>query len=119
MIIHGKERNLMLTIGASIKIAKLCPQGDLSRVGELFQNNSLADMFDKVCDIIIALNEGYEMNRAFEVEDYKADVITKQELLALNMMDIIQMKDEILRSMSTDSAGSIETESSKKKEPEE
>ena len=117
MIIHGKERKLMLTIGASIKIAKLCPHGDLSRVGEVFQNHSLAEMFDKVCDIIIALNEGYEMNRAFEVEGHKEDVITKQELLALNMMDILQMKDEILHSMSTDSAGSIETESSKKKDP--
>ena len=31
MLIHGKERRFMLTVGASMDIADLCPHGDITK----------------------------------------------------------------------------------------
>ena len=39
MIINGKDRKFLLTIGASAEISDLCPQGDLARLGEVFNQS--------------------------------------------------------------------------------
>ena len=84
MVIHGKERGLLLTVGASVGIAELCPNGDMSRLGEVLSaENAYGEQVKTISKIIIEMNRGFEMSKKFSEPDYIPEIITEEELLAL------------------------------------
>ena len=115
MKIHGKERGFLLTVGASADIAKLCPDGDMSRIGEALEGG-----FDKsmgvIMDMMLIMNKGYEQNKMYETPGYEMDLLTKDELMALPLADLMELQNFALAQFKADSAPEIELEEQKKEE---
>ncbi len=114
MKIHGKERKFMLTVGASMDIADLCPHGDITKLGEVIAKGSYAEQMRMTLKLALIMNHGYEDNRAFEEEGYKADYITEDELRTLKPGEISELSDAILNAYRGDIQGEIELEPEKK-----
>lgn len=87
-IYKGHEIHFKMTVGASIEIARLCPDGDISRVSEIFDQNHFAKTMENTAKFIVALHRGArraEDGRDAELyltEDdiYNMDVSEVQEL---------------------------------------
>ena len=106
----------MLTVGASADIAELCPNGDMSKVGEVIAQASYAEQIKLTLKMAIAMNRGYEENKAFEIEGYKEDVLTEKELRTLKPAELEALSNEILAAYKGDMEPSIEVEPEKKTE---
>lgn len=111
MKIHGKEIGLRFTCGASAKISKLCPNGDIGRMNELFADSSnIEKMMEVIGTMAVALNEGYELNRKYEVEGYEPNPITFEEVMTINIDELATLQEEIIDVMTADAKGEIEIE---------
>ena len=65
MVINGKEYGFKLTVGASIQIAKLCPNGDLSRIAEAV-GGEYGQQAEAMAKFVEALSNGYAAAEEFE-----------------------------------------------------
>lgn len=118
MNIHGKNIQFAMTVGASLEIAKLCPDGDLQRVAELFGS----DNYIKTVETSIKLMK--VMNDAFvgieKLNGREADVLTEEELLLLTPAELADATQELLKAFMSDTKGEMDIESKNvKKEAEE
>ena len=119
MLIHGRDIHFMLTCGASAEISKLCPNNDLSRMGELFADSSdLVKMLDVIGTMAVALNKGYEMNQKFIAPGYEPNPITFEEVMTLTVDELAKLQDELINVMVGDLAGEVEVEPPKGKKNE-
>lgn len=112
MIVHGKDIRFALTVGTSAEIAKLCPGGDLNRIGELFGDN-YAKTLDVAARFCVALNRGYIALMRFQEPDLKCDVLDLDEIGAMEPADFQQLQKEALEAFKADTKGSVETKSKK------
>lgn len=118
MKIHGKEINFALTVGASLEIAKLCPDGDLQRIGELFGNDNYIKTVETSIKMMKAMNNAYVGIE--KLNGREADALTEEELLMLTPTELADATQALLAAFMSDAKGEIETESKKaKKEAEE
>lgn len=111
MKIKEKEYGFRLTVGASIQIAKLCPNGDLSRIGEAV-GSGYGTQAEVTARIIVALNNGYAAAEAFEGR--KAERLTLEDVLALSPKIFGELSTEAMRAFLNDVDGEIEVDTSKK-----
>ena len=58
MIIFGKERGFSFTVGASVEIAEMCPDGDLTKI-EKFLSGKYGRVTRNGAKLIIELNKAY------------------------------------------------------------
>ena len=114
MLIHGRECGFMLTVGASIEIAKMCPGGDLARIGEMFEHTNYADTLDFIIDFAVALNKGYSEHMAFESGGFDVRPLTAAELRALPPSALAELQREAMASFTSDAETSIEVKPEKK-----
>ena len=82
MQVYGREVGFRFTVGASAKIADLCPDGDIERLGELL-NGSYGQVSRDTAAIVVALNEGYEQAQRFEDPAYKPRPLMELQQAAL------------------------------------
>lgn len=108
MKIHGKERNFCMTVGAAKRIAKLCPEGKIENLNIVLSNDNTVEMVEKVTEILVILNEGYESKRAFEEPGYTPDVLTVEELETLEIQELTKLQTEALRAARKDQKPDVE-----------
>ena len=113
MIINGKERGFLLTIGASAEISDLCPQGDLSRLGEVF-SQSYAKQIRVTAKLIAAMSRGYENQRHYEDPSYEADPLTVDEIMTLDTNTFQELTHEVMQKFGVDQKPTVEVEDKKK-----
>lgn len=94
MNIRGREIKFMRTVSATCDIADLCPNGDVSKIGSLLQSKSLSANVKNMAEMIHALNKGYEENRAYYEDGYKANPISVEELMLLSEDDFMSLFSE-------------------------
>lgn len=113
MIIHGTERKFMLTIGASVEVADMCPDGDLSRLGEIF-TGSYKKTVETSTKLILALNKGYEDAKAYDCPGYTPVYLTEKEVLSLPSADFKRLQLEAMAAFRADSKSKVELTETKK-----
>ena len=113
MQVHGREVGFRFTVGASAKISDLCPDGDISRLGEVLEGQYGKLARDSAA-IIAALSEGYEQACAFENPGYKPQPLTVEEVLTLRMGEFAQLQQAALAAWTEDSKPTVEVEPEKK-----
>lgn len=113
MQIYGREVGFRFTVGASAKISDLCPDGDISRLGEVLEGQYGKVARDSA-SIIAALSEGYEEACAFEIPGYKPQPLTVKEVLTLRMDEFAQLQQAALTAWMEDSKPTVEVEPEKK-----
>lgn len=113
MQIYGREVGFRFTVGASAKISDLCPDGDITRLGEVLEGQYGRITRDTAA-IMVALSEGYEQARSFEVPGYKPQPLTMEEVLTLRMGEFAQLQQAALTAWAEDSKPTVEVEPEKK-----
>ena len=115
MVINGREINFLRTVKATADLAKLCPDGDIERMGELF-NGSLSTTLETGAKIIHYLNEGYEMNKHFMDRSYQPKVLGVDEIMYLDDKTFTDLMNSAMASMGVGAETTIELQENKKKE---
>lgn len=111
MKIGTKEYGFRLTVGASIQISKLCPDGDLSRIAEAV-SGGYGKQADVMARLIVALSNGYAA--AEEFEGRTANRLSYEDVLSLSPAVFTEVSAEAFRVFGVDVKGDIEVESEKK-----
>ncbi len=114
MIIHGREVKFLRTVGATCKIADLCPNQELQNIGDLFDGNTVSK-YENWCKIIVYLNEGYEMAQKFDEPNYVPKPITLEEIHAITQDEFDQLVFEASAAYRGE-VPTVEAEEPKKKE---
>lgn len=113
MQVHGREVGFRFTVGASAKISDLCPDGDISRLGEVLEGQ-YGKVARDTAAIIAALNEGYEQARAYEAPGYKPAPLTVDEVMTLRVDEFARLQQAALAAWKEDSKPTVEVEPEKK-----
>ena len=114
MIVNGREINFLRTVKGTSEIAKLCPNNDIERLGELFDGD-LPQTLETGAKIIHFLNEGYEMNRHFMDRTYKPNPISVEEILYLDDSTFTKLMQTAMNGLGNGAETSVEVQESKKK----
>ena len=115
MEINGREIKFLRTVKATSDLAKLCPDGNIERLGELFQGD-LPTTLETGAKIIHFLNEGYEMNRHFMDRSYQPQIIGVDEIMYLDDQTYAKLMQSAMEGLGVGAETTIEVEESKKKE---
>ena len=113
MQIYGREVGFRFTVGASAKISDLCPDGDITRLGEVL-DGQYGQITRDTAAIMAALSEGYEQARSFEVPGHEPNPLTVDELFSLRPSEFNALQQEALASWAEDSKPTVEVEPEKK-----
>lgn len=121
MQVHGRKVGFRFTVGASAKISDLCPDGDISRLGEVLEGGYGKVVRDTAA-IIVAMSEGYAAALAFETFG-RADIggdwkpprpLTVDEVLSLRNSEFVKLQQAALAAWTEDSKPTVEVEPEKK-----
>lgn len=82
MVIFGEEYGFMLTVGASAAIADLCPDGDLTRIGEVLEGKT-GDVIRFTARFIVEMAKGFDDARHFAGEEITHKPLTIEMVMAL------------------------------------
>lgn len=113
MQIYGREVGFRFTVGASAKISDLCPDGDITRLGEVLEGQ-YGQVTRDTAAIMAALSEGYEQARSFEVPGHEPDPLTVDELFSLRPSEFNALQQAALAAWTEDSKPTVEVEPEKK-----
>ena len=102
MVVFGKERGFLMTVGASAAIAKMCPDGRLENWTKMLASGDDASTIENRAKLICVLNDGYEQNRHFSDSSYKAEPLTVEAVLALPSKTFIGLLGEALKATNPD-----------------
>lgn len=113
MQVYGREVGFRFTVGASAKIADLCPDGDIERLGEIL-NGSYGQVSRDTAAIVVALSEGYEQAQRFEDPAYKPRPLSVEEVMSLRPAEFMELQKAALSAWAADKATTVEVEPEKK-----
>ena len=113
MQIYGREVKFRFTVGASAKISDLCPDGDITRLGEVLEGQ-YGQVTRDTAAIMVALSEGHEQARSFEEPGYKPQPITAEEVMSLTMSEFNALQQAALAAWTEDSKPTVEVAPEKK-----
>ena len=111
MVINGKEYGFRLTVGASIQIAKLCPDGDIARIAEAV-GGQYGQQADAMAKMIEALSNGYAA--AEEFEGRNASRLSYNDLMSMSPSIFSEISAEAFKAFGVDVKGEIEVKPEKK-----
>ena len=114
MKVRGREIKFLRTVKATADIAKLCPDGNIERIEELF-NGDLSTTLETGAKLISYLNEGYEMNRHLDDPSYEPNVLTVEEIMYLDDKTFTELMQSAMKGMSEGTEQLVEIESKKGK----
>lgn len=104
----GRKIGFKRTVGAMKDIAKLAPNGDIKRLGEIFSEESLGASIEGGAQFLAILNKWYEKSLVFEIEGYKPDPVPEDWFLMLDMDDFTSLIDEAMAKFEEDDKPTIE-----------
>lgn len=104
----------MLTVGASAALSELCPDNDLSRLGELFETTDYFKQINTVVQFLSIMSKGYEEHMYYSNADYKQNPLTEGELMSLPMDKLKDLQALAFAAFKDDTTPTVETEPAKK-----
>lgn len=121
MIIHGREVQFLLTVGATKKITRICPDKDFKNFSKVFKAFNGEQQIDALAIVAAAMSEGYEQNKKYTEPDYVPHPLTEEEALTLTIDQLSELQDQIMKDIDAGMETSVATKpakGSKKKEAE-
>lgn len=114
--VFGKEYGLMMTVGASEEIAKLCPGGKLENMYNVFDGMSDAEALDFTVKFLCILSNAFDENAEFAGQVVDHPKLTERMLKALPATDMAMFQRIAFGAITESSETSVEVEPSKKKD---
>lgn len=102
MKIHGREVKFLKTVKGTSDIAKLCPNNDIKLIGNVFGGDDIEAMQNAMAVCIVAMNEGYEYNKKWEVEGYEPNPLTLEEVMYLDHDVFLPLFSEAMKCFRND-----------------
>ena len=115
MQLHGRDVHFLLTVGCTRRVAKLCPEGDISNIGLIFEGQSTDKIIDVIAELASAMSEGYEARKKFADPNYEPKPLTKDEVMFLTMEELGDLQKELMDEIGGGMATEIATEPEKGK----
>ena len=116
MKIFGNQYDFALTVGASAKIAEMCPDGDPSRIGEILSGDNFSATAKTSAEIMVVMASAADAVKRFEGVSATHPELTVEMLFALTQADFMAAMTEAMSAFGRDSKQTIEAEKKKKKE---
>ena len=82
MVIFGEDYGFMLTVGASAAISDLCPDGDLTKIGDLLEGKT-GDVIRFTAQFIVEMAKGFDDAKRFAGEEITHRPLTIEMVMAL------------------------------------
>lgn len=114
MIVHGREVNFRLTVGAQIELCKLCPGEDISRLGELVGEDKTVRTLETLAKMAAILSKADADARDYEGESVKP--LTYEEALTLKGEEFQAMEKEAMAAFHADGKPTVEAKPAKNAE---
>lgn len=105
MLIHGREIGFAFTVGASAEVAKLCPNNDITRIGEVLGPDFVKNV-EISTTLILLLNDGHVGIEKLMGRD--AERITREEIMLLTPAELNAVTAHIMQTMAGDSHREVE-----------
>lgn len=112
MNVYGRERGFLMTVGASAELAERCPDRRLDNWAKMLKDGDDVSTIENRAALICILNKGYELNKSFQEEDYEANPLKMEQVLALPGDVFLSLLSEALQA--TQPKREIESEPLKK-----
>lgn len=96
MIVYGKKRGFLMTVGASAEIAKRCPDHKIENWAKMISAGDDVSTIENRAALICILNEGYEQNQHYRDPSYEVDPLTIGAVLALPSKEFLELLGEAL-----------------------
>lgn len=114
MIIHGRECGFRFTVRAAQELAELCPDKDIAKLGELFDNKTYPELVNTITQMAIIFNMADEEARAFNSDGEPRKPLTREEIMVMSKDEFAALQKEVLRAYGIDTKRTVEVEPSKK-----
>lgn len=115
MKIYGRDYGFKMTVGASVEISEMCPDGDIKNIGQLLEGR-FSQVSRTGAEFICALSRGFEAAKSFEEPGYKPAPLTVELLMTLDQETFTETQLEAMRAFKNDKQGTVEAEPAKKNE---
>lgn len=113
MQIHGREVHFLLTVGATRKIAKLCPDNDIQNIGLIFEAKDTDKIIDTIAELSVAMSEGYETQQKYLSPGYEPNPLSKEEVYSLTITELTQLQNELMGEITAGMEVSVQAEPEK------
>lgn len=108
-----REINFERTVWAERKLAKLCPNNDIKRIGELLTSDDFDQQMEAIENMVCIMSEAYERKRHFLDNSYQMDPVTKEYLENLTETELMELGNRAFADFFEDGKTEIETEPKK------
>lgn len=115
MLINGRETHFLLTVGTTRRVSKLCPDGDISNIGLIFEGQSTDKIIDVIAELAVAMSEGYEARQKFSNPSYEGKPLNKEEVMCMTMEELEGLQAELMGEIGTGMSTEIKAEPEKAK----
>jgi hypothetical protein len=115
MLIHGREVHFLLTVGATKKIARLCPDNDIQNISLIFEAKDTDKMIDTLAALAETMSEGYEKQQKYINPSYKPQPLTQEEVLSLTINELSDLQNELMNEIGAGMATDVDAEPEKTK----
>ena len=105
---NGKKIGFKRTIGAVSEIGKLCPDGKIQRIGEIFNEDNLGASLEGSAQFLAILNKWYEKSLVFTNPGYVPDPVPADWFLSLDMEEFMELFNEAQKSFVDDDKITVE-----------
>ena len=116
----GKDYKFRFSVAVSIKIAKLCPGGDISRLREAMTSGGVENYMHLIATMAVEMNRAYILNERFEshmpIKDWEPiEPITEDMVLNMDNDQFRVLSQELLAVYRGESAPTQNVEPTEKK----
>ena len=108
-----REIKFERTVWAEKHLAKLCPNNDIKRMGEIIQSDDFTVQVDAIMNMICIMNEAHERKAHFLDNSYEMHIVTVEELENLSDTELMELSTQAFASFSEDGETTIQTEPKK------
>ena len=104
------KRNFIFTIGAIKEVCERCPDHDIERIQELFNENDLVTLLDNMAWFISVLDRWTVKKETGSEEG----ALTSDDILLMDMKEVNALFADAMTTFKKDSKGETEIEPTKK-----
>lgn len=108
MELNGREVGFTYNVLASLKVAKLCPDGKLENIEHLFGGTYDEDI-QNTSRFMIALNEGWIAVEKSQNPEFDVKPLTVDELMLLTSADYLVFQQEAIKAYNAGNKRSVHT----------
>jgi hypothetical protein len=109
-----REIKFERTVWAERQLAKLCPNNDIKKLGDVLTSEDFDEQMKAIEDMIIIMNEAHERKAHFLDNSYQMNVVTREELECMTEVELMELSNKAFSDYMEDGKTEIDTEPKKR-----